>query len=51
MFFVIFHVTFLAYKLIHNDKFNAGDIALMAVNSFVFYGIGFSQIDDFNTAE
>ncbi len=40
VFFSIFYVTFLAYKLLKKEWFNIGDIVLLLANSGVFYGIG-----------
>lgn len=42
IFFVIFYLIFLGYKLIHNDKFESSDIILLLSNSFIFYGLGYS---------
>lgn len=46
LFFVIFYLTFLAYKTVPNKKFEAGDILLLLANSFIFYGIGYSMLSD-----
>ena len=45
-FFVIFYFTYLAYKLIKKEKFDFGDIVLLLVNSFIFYGVGYSLLSD-----
>lgn len=42
IFFLLFYVTFLAYKLRKNEKFGIEDIFLLLANSFIFYGIGYS---------
>ena len=42
VFFAIFYVTFLGYKLLRKEKFEISDIFLLLLNSFVFYGIGYS---------
>ncbi len=42
IFFVIFYITFLAYKLIQKEKFDIGGVLLLLTNSFVFFGIGYS---------
>jgi uncharacterized membrane protein len=49
LFFVIFYLTFLAYKLLQKDKFVFDDIILLMINSFVFYGIGYSILDNHQT--
>ncbi len=46
LFFVIFYLTFLAYKLLQKEKFVIGDIILLMINSFVFYGIGYTILDN-----
>ena len=45
IFFIIFYVTFLVYKLIKKEQFNAIDIILLLINSFVFYGFGYAILD------
>lgn len=49
LFFVIFYLTFLAYKLLQKEKFVIDDIILLMINSFVFYGIGYSILDSHQT--
>lgn len=46
LFFTIFYLTFLAYKLLHKEKFVVGDIILLFNNSFIFYGIGYVIFKD-----
>jgi uncharacterized membrane protein len=42
LFFVIFYLTFLAYKIFKKEDFEMLDVLLLLANSFVFYGIGYS---------
>jgi uncharacterized membrane protein len=42
LFFAIFYLTFLAYKLIKKEKFDIFDIVLLLLNSFIFYGVGYA---------
>ncbi|MGH1364585.1 MAG: DUF2339 domain-containing protein [Calditrichia bacterium] len=42
IFFATFYLTFLAYKLIRNEQFQARDVQLLLANSFTFYGVGYS---------
>lgn len=42
LFFILFYLTFLSYKLLRKEKFGRGDILLLLANSFIFYGIGYS---------
>ena len=51
VFFVIFYITFLAYKLNQKEKFGALDIIMLLLNSFVFFGIGYSILGDHSTGE
>lgn len=48
-FFFIFYLAFLGYKLTREEKFGIGDIILLLVNSFVFFGIGYSILDEHET--
>jgi len=49
IFFVIFYLTVLAYKLIQKEEFGTFDIVLLLVNSFIFYGIGYGILDSNET--
>jgi uncharacterized membrane protein len=51
VFFILFYVVFLAYKLLKKEKFEAGDIVLLLLNSFIFYGFGFSILSSHKTGE
>tara|TARA_R110000782_G_scaffold80846_4_gene159871 strand:+ start:80180 stop:82486 length:2307 start_codon:yes stop_codon:yes gene_type:complete len=42
IFFTIFYITFLSYKLIAKEKFNASDVVLLLINAFIFYGLGYN---------
>ena len=44
IFFIIFYMTFLSYKLFKKEKFVLDDIILVMANSFVFYGIGYALL-------
>ncbi|CAN5484408.1 DUF2339 domain-containing protein [soil metagenome] len=44
-YFFIFYTSFLAYKLLRQEKFGMGDIILILFNSFIFYGIGYNAIE------
>ena len=46
IFFATFYLTFLAYKLLQNRKFEIGDIILLLGNSFIFYGVGYNILND-----
>jgi len=49
IFFIIFYATFLAYKLIKKEQFDAIDIILLLINSFVFYGFGYAILNGHET--
>ena len=49
IFFSIFYVTFLAYKLLKKEKFEITDILLLLANSFIFYGIGYAILSNHET--
>jgi uncharacterized membrane protein len=51
IFFVIFYLTILAYKLLKSEKYQITDILLLLANSFLFYGIGYSILSDHKTGE
>jgi len=42
IFFAIFYVAFLGYKLLQKETFKIDDILLLLINSFLFYGIGYT---------
>ena len=46
VFFVIFYLTFLAYKLIRREKYHTSDVAMLLLNSFIFYGLGYAILQD-----
>ena len=45
VFFLIFYITFIAYKMIKKEAFNSGDVILLLLNSFLFYGFGYAILD------
>ena len=51
VFFSIFYVTFLAYKLNQKEKFGAFDIIMLLLNSFIFFGLGYSILSENSTGE
>ncbi|WP_378176852.1 DUF2339 domain-containing protein [Aquimarina sp. SS2-1] len=51
LFFITFYSIFLAYKLQRKEKFGTGDVLLQLMNAFVFYGIGFSILNNHPTGE
>lgn len=51
IFFSLFYATFLAFKLIKSEKFQVGDIILIMLNSFIFYGFGIAWLFDYEGGE
>jgi len=49
VFFIIFYATFLAYKLFEKEQFETLDILLILANSFIFYGFGYSILNNHET--
>lgn len=47
-FFIIFYILILTYKLIHKDRFLSGEIYLLLLNAFLFYGIGYTILNGEN---
>lgn len=46
IFYSIFYITFLAYKLYNKEKFEYLDVLLILANSFIIYALGLSIIGD-----
>lgn len=51
IFFGTFYTTFLAYKLLHKEKFEIDDIVLLLANSFIFYALGYDMLDGHSTGQ
>ncbi len=51
VFFSIFYLTLLAYKLLQKEKFVIEDILMLLVNSFIFYGIGYAILNNHETGK
>lgn len=51
VFFLIFYITFLAYKLVKKEAFVKTDIVFIMLNSFIFYSLGFDMLSDNKTGE
>ncbi len=46
IFFVVFYAAFLAYKIRKNEKLDLLLVILLLINSFIFFGIGYSLLAD-----
>ena len=51
VFFSLFYATFLAYKLVKLEKLGVPDILMIVLNSFIFFGIGYSILAQHETGE
>jgi uncharacterized membrane protein len=51
IFFSLFYLTFLSYKLVREEKFDFFDIVLLLLNSFIFYGLGYSILSHHQPGE
>ncbi len=47
IFFITFYSISLSYKLIKKEQFKIGNIILVLLNSFIFYGFGFLLLDNY----
>lgn len=46
IFFLIFYLSLLIYKLTRKEMFEIDDVILLLANSFIFYGFGYSILSD-----
>jgi uncharacterized membrane protein len=51
VFFVTFYSILLSYKLLQKEKFNVGDVLMLLLNSFLFYGLGYSLLNSHSTGQ
>ena len=49
IFFIIFYLTALTYKLMREQIFKRGDVWLILTNAFVFYGFGYAILNGHET--
>lgn len=47
VFFFTFYLTFLAYNLLQDEKFKVPDVLVLFLNSFLFYGVGYSLLNQY----
>jgi uncharacterized membrane protein len=45
LFFLIFYLSNLSYKMLRKESFNAGDVINILLNSFIFFGIGYAALN------
>lgn len=51
VFFAIFYLTFISYKILNKEKIEIETISLVLSNSFIFYGIGYGILSNHTTGE
>tara|TARA_R110002033_G_scaffold56090_4_gene105058 strand:+ start:30704 stop:33079 length:2376 start_codon:yes stop_codon:yes gene_type:complete len=51
LFFVIFYLAFMGYKLIKKEQFNSGDIVIVFSNSIIFYAFGYYLLSGHETGK
>jgi uncharacterized membrane protein len=49
--FILFYLTFLAYKILQNQQFVVSDVLMLVLNSFLFYGLGYAILADHPTGK
>lgn len=49
IFFISFYLTFLAYKLLKKEQFKRGDIVVLLLNSFIYFGLGYALLMNHET--
>jgi len=47
LFFIIFYISNLAYKVIKEETFGLSDVIILLLNSFIYYGIGYLILSDY----
>lgn len=45
-FYLIFYMSFIAYKIFRNKPFSAWDVILVLSNSLIYFGIGYNAMDN-----
>lgn len=45
-FYLIFYMSFIAYKIFRNKPFNAWDVILVLSNSLIYFGIGYNALSN-----
>ncbi|MDQ3047509.1 MAG: DUF2339 domain-containing protein, partial [Bacteroidota bacterium] len=45
LFFLVFYISTMAYKIMKQEKFNVMDVISIVTNSFIFFGLGYAALD------
>ena len=51
LFFIIFYISNMSYKIVKQEKFSAWDVVRIVSNSFIFFGLGYATLDHGTTRE
>ncbi len=51
LFFILFYITNLSYKVTKAEIFKLSDVVIILLNSFIFYSVGFFLLDDFQAEQ
>lgn len=51
LFFIIFYISSMSYKIVKQEKFGAMDVISIVSNSFIFFGIGYDTLDQSATRD
>tara|TARA_R110002096_G_scaffold237751_10_gene428687 strand:- start:17002 stop:19359 length:2358 start_codon:yes stop_codon:yes gene_type:complete len=51
LYYLTFYATFLGYKLLKSEPFSKGDIAMILMNSSLFFGLGYLLLFEHETGE
>lgn len=46
LFFIIFYISNISYKVLKYEALNAGDVITIVINSFAFFGIGYAALNN-----
>ncbi len=49
VFFLLFYAVFMAYKLVKKENFDVPTVVVLLLNSFIFYGVGYSLLESHPT--
>ena len=51
LYFGMFYLMFLAFKLINKEQYNKLDVVMLIANSFLYYGAGYYMLSDFQSGK
>lgn len=51
LFFIVFYISNMSYKIVKQEKFNAWDVVRIVSNSFIFFGLGYATLNHESTKD